>query len=206
MKLERLEPSRHKQGRILAFLEDGTLLKITEQEVLEYGLHAGMELDEPALTRLQGSAGASRAKAEAAALVGRRAMSRSDLEKKLREKGASAADARYAAEWMEAVGALNDADYAGLLVRHYAGLGYGPLRWREELRRRGIAPELWEDACAQAPSPADLAEQYLRDRFRRTVPDETERRRAAAALARRGFAWGDVKSALAAYGTELPEE
>ena len=53
------------------------------------------------------------------------------------EKGASQTEARYAAEWLEAIGALNDAEYAALLVRHCANLGYGPGRYRDELYRHG---------------------------------------------------------------------
>lgn len=199
MRVEKIQPSRHKKGRILLFLEDGSLLKITEQELLDFGLRPGDQLDEEVLTRLRASAAGSDARAQAAAMIGRRAMSRRDLEQKLRDKGASAGDAAYAAEWLEAIGALNDADYAALLVRHYAGLGYGPARYRDELRRHGIDRDLWEDAVAQAPDSGELAEQYLRDRFREKAPDEQERKRAAAALARRGFSWGDVKAALRAW-------
>ena len=206
MKIEKIQPSAHKQGRILVFLQDGSLLKITEEELLRFGLRPGDQLDEETLEQLKASAAGSDAKAQAAALVGRRAMSRADLEKKLRDKGASAADARYAAEWLEAIGAINDADYAALLVRHCADLGYGPARYREELRKHGVARELWEEAMDQAPDPALLAEAYLRDRFRKGPPDEQERRRAAAALARRGFSWGDAKAALSAWGTALPED
>lgn len=203
MRVERIEPSRHQKGRVLLFLEDGSLLKITEQELLDFGLRAGDRLDEETLTRLRTAAAGSDAKAQAAALIGRRAMSRSDLERKLREKGASAGDAAYAAEWLEAIGALDDGEYAAMLVRHCAGLGYGPARYREELRKHGIDRELWEDAMAQAPESTELAEQYLRDRFRGAVPDEKERKRAAAALTRRGFDWGTVKSAMRVY-EEIP--
>lgn len=67
-------------------------------------------------------------------------MSRRDLERKLREKGASEAEAHYAAEWMEAIGAINDADYAAALVRHCGEKGYGPARVREKLHEKGGAP------------------------------------------------------------------
>lgn len=205
MRIDRVQLSKHKAGRALVFLADGTLLKCTEREVLTFALHPGAELDEAALAALRASAGSSDAKAQAAALIGRRAMSRSDLEKKLRDKGASADEARYACEWLESIGALNDADYAALLVRHCARMGYGPARWRDELRRHGVDHALWDEAMEAAPSPGEVAEAYLRDRFKDTEPDEKERRRASDALSRRGFAWGDVKAALAAWGTELPE-
>ena len=146
MRIERIEASRHKRGRVLVFLEDGACLKITEQELLDFGLRAGDLLDQAALRRLKEAAGASNTKAAAADLVGRRAMSRRDLERKLREKGASEAEAHYAAEWMEAIGAINDADYAAALVRHCGEKGYGPARVREKLHEKGVPRELWEEA------------------------------------------------------------
>jgi len=196
MRVDRVAPSVHKKGRILLFLEDGSLLKITEQELLDFGLRPGDDLDEDTLSRLKAAAGASDVKGQAAAMIGKRAMSRFDLEKKLREKGASADDARYAAEWLEAIGAINDAEYAAALVRHYSGMGYGPARYREELQKHGIEKDLWEDALAQAPDGVEAAEQVLRNRFRNGISDEADRRRAANALARRGFDWGTVKEAL----------
>ena len=78
-------------------------------------------------------------------------MSRASLEKKLREKGASQAEARYAAEWLEAIGAIDDAGYAALLVPPYYGqMGYGPARVAGEAAGKGRPPELWEDALDQA--------------------------------------------------------
>ena len=68
MKIEKLEPSKHRKGRILVFLEDGSLLKITERELLDFDLHSGGTLDGDTLTRLQASACCSDAKAEAAAM------------------------------------------------------------------------------------------------------------------------------------------
>lgn len=206
MKIDRLERSRHVSGRVLVFLEDGSLVKVTEQELLDFGLRAGDELDGDTLERLRDAASGSDAKARAAALIGRRAMSRRDLERKLTEKGATQAEARYAAEWLEAIGALNDAEYAALLVRHCAHMGYGPARYRDELYKHGIDRELWDDAMDAAPDPAELVEEFLRDRFRKGPPDEKERRRAADALARRGFSWSDVKAGLSAWADGEPEE
>ena len=53
MRIERVEASKHKRGRVLVFLEDGACLKITEQELLDFGLRSGDELDEETLKRLK---------------------------------------------------------------------------------------------------------------------------------------------------------
>ena len=205
-RVERIEASRHKKGRVLVFLEDGACLKITEQELLDFGLRSGDQLDEGALERLKEAAGASNARASAAELIGRRAMSRRDLERKLREKGASEAEARYAAEWLEAIGALNDAEYAAALVRHCAQLGYGPARVREKLYEKGVPRELWEEALEELPADGGQVEDFLRSKLRGRIPDEKEKRRLTNALLRRGFPWGEVKAAWRRMGEEVQED
>ncbi len=206
MRVERIEASKHKKGRILVFLEDGACLKITEQELLDFGLRSGDELDEAALGRLKEAAGVSNTKAAAADLIGKRAMSRRDLERKLREKGASEAEARYAAEWLEAIGALNDAEYAAALVRHCAQLGYGPARVREKLYEKGVPRELWDEALEELPADGGQVEDFLRSKLRGRIPDEKEKRRLTNALLRRGFPWGEVKAAWRRMGEEVQED
>lgn len=206
MRIERLEASKHKRGRVLVFLADGACLKITEQELLDFGLRAGDELDDGTLTRLKQAAGVSNVKATAADLIGKRAMSRASLEKKLKEKGASEAEARYAAEWLEAIGAINDADYAALLVRHCADLGYGPARTREKLYEKGVPRELWDEALDQLPDNGEQIDRFLQSKLRGRMPDEKEKKRLTDALLRRGYSWGDVKAAWNRLGSETRED
>ena len=206
MRIERIEASRHKRGRVLVFLEDGACLKITEQELLDFGLRAGDDLDEETLAKLKEAAGVSNVKATAADLIGKRAMSRASLEKKLKEKGASEAEARYAAEWLEAIGAINDADYAALLARHYGEMGYGPQRVRDKLYEKGVPRELWEEALDQLPDNGEQIDRFLQSKLRGRTPEEKEKKRLTDALLRRGYSWSDVKAAWSRLGTAVEED
>ena len=192
MRIDRIEASRHKRGRVLVFLADGSLLKVTEQELLTFGLRSGDELDEETLGRLKEAAGVSNIKTTAADLIGRRAMSRRDLEKKLQEKGA--------------IGALDDAAYAAALVRHCGDMGYGPRRAREKLREKGVPQEFWEEALEELPPEGGQIDRFLQNKLRGRAPDEKEKKRLTDALLRRGFSWSEVKSAWSRYGSEIPEE
>ena len=206
MRIERVQASAHKKGRVLVFLEDGACLKITEQEALDFGLRTGDDLDGRRLEQLKKAASVSDVKATAADLIGRRAMSRRDLERKLQEKGASQAEARYAAEWLEAIGAINDADYAAILVRHCAGLGYGPARIREKLREKGVPRELWDEALERAEDPSKAIDAFLAKKLGDTPPEDRRAwKRASDALARRGYAWSDISEGLRRYGAEWEE-
>ena len=206
MRIDRIEASRHKKGRVLVFLEDGACLKITEQELLDFGLRGGDELSPAQLKKLKEAAGVSNTKATAADLIGKRAMSRANLEKKLREKGASEAEARYAGEWLEAIGALNDAEYAAIVARHYGQMGYGPRYVQEKLREKGVPRELWEDALEHLPEAAEQIDRYLTDKLRGQTPDPREKKRLTDALLRRGYGWGDVKAGWSRYGAEILED
>ena len=206
MRIERIEASKHKRGRVLVFLEDGTCLKITEQELLDFGFRAGDLLDEEILRRLKQAVGVSDTKATAAELIGRRAMSRAVLERKLQDKGASVAEARYAAEWMEAIGAINDAEYAAMLARHYASRNYGPARVRDKLYEKGVPRELWEDALQELPESGEQIDRFLEQKLRGRLPDEKEKKRLSDALLRRGYSWGDVKAGLNRLGAEIWED
>lgn len=205
MRIDRIEASKRKRGRVLVFLEDGACLKITEQELLDFGLRAGDELNESTQKRLKEAAGVSDVKATAADLIGRRAMSRANLEQKLQEKGASEAEARYAAEWLEAIGAIDDADYAALLANHCARQGYGPQRVKQKLFEKGVPRDLWDDALATLPDPAEAIDDYLRSK-RRGELDEKEKKRLSDGLLRRGFAWSDIRAGLNRLGAEVWEE
>ena len=71
MRIERIEASKHKRGRVLVFLADGVCLKITEQELLDFGLRAGDDLNEATLAKLKEAAGVSNVKATAADIIGK---------------------------------------------------------------------------------------------------------------------------------------
>ena len=196
MRIEAIKPSQRKKGRILVKLSDGSILRLTEDVVLVHGLRPGEELSEERLVSLRSDAAAAAVKAQAAELVGRRALSRRELEQKLRQKGAEEAAAHDAAEWLEDIGALDDGSYAAVVARHYAQMGYGPGRVRQELQRRGIGREHWEAALQELPDSAGAIAAYIEKRCRGAVPDERERRRIADGLLRRGFRWEEIRPAL----------
>ena len=199
MRLEEVKRYERRKGRLLVKLEDGDILRVTEEELLRFGLRAGMELDEEQLAALRASARASSAKAQAANIIGSRALSKHDLEKRLMKKGADEADAKAAADWLEGIGAVDDASYAAALARHYGERGYGPARVREELRRRGVPRELWDAALEELPDSGEVLDALIQKRCKGDLSDPKERKRTCDALLRRGFSWGEVRSAMGRY-------
>lgn len=205
MRIKEVKPSQRKKGRFLVILEDGDILRITEEELLRFGLRSGEELEEETLEALRSSAKTSQVKAQAAGMIGRRALSKSELQRRLIRGGAAEADAQAAADWLEDIGAVDDPAYAAAVVRDYGRRGYGSARIREELRRRGVPRELWEVALEELPDSEDILDDLIRKRCRGDLSDPREVKRLSDGLLRRGFSWSQVKEALSRY-TELPTE
>ena len=202
-RIERVEPSKHVKGRYLVFLDTGTLLKVGEQELLDFGLRPGQTLEVEELNRLISSSQDTAAKARAAKIIGARPLSKNELVNRLVSKGEGAASAQRAADWLEDLGAVNDGEYAKTVVRHYDRMGYGPQKLRDELYRRKVPREYWEEALTEARPQEEAVDAFLASKFRYREVTEQELQRQANALRRRGFGWEAIRAGLSRYEAEL---
>lgn len=203
MKIEKIEKSKHRQERILVYLEGGDLLRITESELLRFGLYVGLDIDGETVVKLQKAAAHSETRVRAANMISARPLSKKELTRKLRDKGASEADTADAADWLESIGALDDAAYAAMLVRHYSAMGYGEAKMRDELYCRGVPKELWDGALAQMPDAEAVIEKVIAQKTRGAAFDESGRRKLFDLLLRRGFSRQDIKNALSRLGETI---
>ncbi len=200
MRIEELKPSKRVQGRWLAVLEDGSILRVGEGEVIDFALYAGKELTQEEGQALAASARRTGLKEKALDLLTRKPMSRKELERKLGEWEAGEEEAAAICARMEELGFLNDAAYAVQVVRHYSAKGCGEHKLRDELYRRGVPRDLWEDALAQADDPADAIDAFVQKKLAGKEPDRKELKKVSDALMRRGYGWEDISAALRRFG------
>ena len=144
-------------------------------------------------------------KNKALRMLDRRDYSRAELVKKLLEKGEPQEDAEAVAERLAELGVVDDRRYAALVVRQYAGKGYGEKRVRAELTRRGVPRELLDVALADMPAQDDAVLTLLRRKLGGSF-DRADIRRATDALARKGYGWDEISSALQRLRDEIDEE
>ncbi len=195
---------RTRGDRAEVLFEDGTKLQSTKKTTLDFGLAKGSKLTDSEYAALCAASSKALARLRAMQLISLRDMSAKEMRRKLMEKGTCEQDAGDAAEWLQSLGYIDDARYAGLVVRHYAAKGYGASRIRAELSRRGVARELWGEALAELPEQSSAPLEFLRRRLRGGA-DEKDIKRAADALCRRGYSWEEIRSALECYRAELEE-
>jgi regulatory protein len=183
---------------------DGEPVKTTANVIAEFRLYSGKELEEQNLEEFRLRSALALAREHALEIVSRRAMSVKELCRKLAEKGYEESVIRSCAEWLVENRFLDDADYARLLVRHYAGKGYGTGRIRSEFIRRGIAKDLWEEAFEELPENAD--EQLARAMQNRLRGDYSRENisKVSASFFRKGYSWDQIRSALRTF-TDDPD-
>ena len=213
MRITKLLPSARIQGRWLCHLEDGTILRVTENEVACFGLYSGMELTEEVKGALEEAVRRGQVKERALRLLSGRPMSRKELVDKLtarprdREKEPVPPElAQEAADRLEELGYLNDAEYARTVVRHYAARGYGERKLRDELWKRGVPREHWDQALEEVQDPAEGMDALIRRKLMGRTPDRETLAKLSAALARRGYRWEDIRAALNRYGGDFEDD
>jgi len=202
MVIQELKPSKRVEGRWLAVLEDGSILRVGEGEVIDFALYIGKELSEEEAVCLQDAARRSGLKTKAIELLMRKPQSRKELGRRLLEWEASEEEAAAICDRMEELGYLNEREYAGRIVRHYAGKGFGERKLRDELYRRGIPKELWEEALDQIEDNSQAIDDFLAKKLKGDH-DPKAIKRVSDALARRGYSWSEISDALRRYGMEV---
>ena len=116
MRIEHLAGSPDRAGRYLLRFEDGTTMRLYRQTVEDFGLYAGLELEDVQLQKLQTAAGEMSAKMRAVRIVSASSVSRRDLEQRLIQKGEDPQQARKAVQWMSDLDLVDDAKTAEQIV------------------------------------------------------------------------------------------
>jgi len=192
----------------LIVLEDGRRFRVDAEEVARLGLEPGVVLAPPALLLLESRDAYRRARETALRLLGARPRSTAELRARLRRAGAPLESVVSVITDLTNDGYLNDLEFARAWVQNRLAVRpCGALRLRSELREKGVASSLIEQAirevCGEeeaaaanaAGGPAetgeerrarDLVERRLRAYAR--LAWDARIRRLAGLLQRRGFA------------------
>ena len=180
---------------ITVIFADETEVKSTLGVVTELRLFSGKELDDREMEALIRDSRRALMREKALEIVSQRQMSAKELNRKLRDKGADEETADYCVQWITERGLIDEERYAAAIVRHYAAKGYGEGRLRQELQRRGVPRELWEDALEQMPEDTTKLDRLVASKLR--DPDDRDAvRKLSASLYRRGFSGDEIREAL----------
>lgn len=184
--------------RIIIHFDDGTEMKSTLSAITDARIYSGKELDTTQFQKLKHLSERHLAFNKAADMLSRRLMSEKELRDKLSLKGFEDDTIEYCIHKLIDLRLINDEYYASAIVRHYSAKSYGIGRIREELRRRGICRELWDNALAEIPESEEKISKFISTHLKDST-DKKQIKKVTDSLLRRGFSWEEIKSALRNY-------
>ncbi len=189
-------------GKFIVGFSDGSEMKLSLDIVADLSLFRGQELDKEEFLRLKSRAELSKCKERALRMIGARPLSKKELFDRLIEKGETPDNAEECIEWLAERHYLDDAQYAGMIVQHYAAKGYGIQKVKSELYRHGVPKSLWDEAIEEMPETDDKAFDLLCRKLKNDEPDRAELKKATDMLFRRGFTWDEIKAAVSRFNAE----
>ena len=178
----------------------------------ELGLSVGQEWTDELAERVAGTAVYDKAFRAATRRLARRAMSRQEVDRKLRGLEFDAAVRERVLARLDELDLLDDAAYARMLVRDtLARRPAGPRLLQQKLMQKGIARDIIDAVIAentgdqrdQTEAAVALAHKRLRS-MARLAPD-ARRRRLYGVLMRRGFDSDTIKAAMEQVGEDVLE-
>ena len=194
MTITAIEPRRRQMCAL--FIDGEYVMNLDAQTLIENRFDVGREIDDDELKEIIEKSNERRAKDKALWLISYRSHSKKELFDKLR-RDFDEDSAQKAVDRMQELGLINDGEFAKAYARK---LVYGKkmsLRAAEfELHRKGIDNITAEQVLSGLEYDAQTQIIEFISKKYRNIEDEKVRRRAVAALQRKGYGWDDIKQAI----------
>ncbi|GMR13146.1 MAG: hypothetical protein BMS9Abin29_1346 [Gemmatimonadota bacterium] len=216
MIIVRVELLRRKRERVLLHLDSGEPVELALEVLERRGLGPGDAVASRTLRTLVEQDAKWRVRQAALHLLSYRIRGTEELRRRLGQKGFRAPLIKQCLETLSEHGLLDDRAFAASYARsHISARPRGPFRIEQELRKKGVAPEVAHDAVegvleAEGITESALARKALEKWIRSQSLDtlnalvspppspvrEKVRRRLYGFLTRRGFSPGTTRAAV----------
>lgn len=199
-KITAIEPQKRRGNRRSIYVNGEFVAGVGEEVVVDLGLKVGQQVDGEKLAEVLRAEEIRRAREAALTLLDYRSRTEKELERRLLQKGYPEDVIARVIEQLENVDLVNDGRFAAdWVASRIASRPIGRSRMNWELRRKGVAPELVEEALEQVDEDKefdmalDLAARKLGGD---SIKDQESKRKLAGYLQRRGFHWEIVSRVL----------
>lgn len=190
------------------FIDDEYGFTVTADFWYSSPFHSGDQINEGELKQLETKAEDRKAFNKALNIICRRDHSERELTEKL-SKTLDKVSAEAAVKKATDLGLVNDETFAVKYAQElYSRKGFAPARIRIELLRKGISRDLADEVADGIEfNPQERIAQLLNsNRFARQLMDEKGRERTCNSLARLGYNYSDIRSAMREIDIEIPDD
>lgn len=197
-----IKPTQRDPDRVSVHVDGKFTAAISVRSAADLGLAVGRACDAGLLERLQRTAAVDKAVRQSLTRLGRRMLSRGQLDRKLKDSGYDEPTRAAALDRLTDVGLLDDRAFAEALVHDLRRRRpAGPNLLRQKLYEKFVPRPVIDAVLAELADPqsdADAAAQLARQRADQLqhVDPVARRRRIWALLARRGFDPHTIRDAM----------
>lgn len=207
MKITEISPQKKQKNRCNIYADGQFVLGITEHTAAQYGLHTGMEWNSRLQLTLAQEDAFFCAREAAYSLLAASAKSEAQITTALERKGFDADTVAKTVALLRTQGYLNDRELAVSLVKR--NNAYGRLALAQKLRQKGVSREDAEEALEELSEEDELsaaAALAQKNLYRyASLPEREKRAKLLQLLARRGFSWDIIHSAVNECTEDLSE-
>ncbi len=194
MKISSIKIGKRDKEKLVIYTECGKCISARVDDA--YMLRTGDEISTSRAEELEVLYKKTLAKKSAAKTLARRSVSKCELSKKLADKGFSQEEAEEAVGWFEERGFLDDDSYADGLVSYYVSRGYGDMRIRQELSRRGIERDICDEKLRSLPERTEDISRLIERKLGGETVSPDKKKKIVAFLSRRGFRYDEIRAAF----------
>lgn len=202
MVITAIEPRRKRLSAV--YIDGEFALKLDTETLITERVKVGAEIDDDELLELIKKSDARRAKEKALWLISYRDHSEGELRQKLsKDYGEEAVDA--AVSKLSDLGFINDESFAKRYAESLTSKHLSSRQINQKLRQKGLD----RDLCSDTIEGLQLDEKeeiraLINKKYLKKLQTQDDLRRTVAALQRRGFSYGDIRSVINEF-TEFEE-
>ena len=195
--MERVVSVRRAHGVAYVTLTDERVFTLPSAVYSNHRLYEGEPFDETVYARLMALFAYPAALERAGKLLSAKEYSEQEIGKKLRASAYDEETITRVLNRLKEAGFLSDARFAGLYAQSRMKK-HGRARVMQELKQKGVAAEDVKDALAafSEEDEVKVAAKQAAKLLKNKTPSPDDKRRALAALARRGFSYSVARRAL----------
>ena len=214
MRITKIETQKRKTGRRNIYVDGRFAVGISEETLLRLSLRTGDETTAKQLKAIGAVEGLVKTKKAALHFLSYRARTVRELQKRLRQKDFTLADIKQVVSELKETGLLDDGEFARIYIHdRLAVRPIGRRMLKQKLLFHGVEGPVADQALdeafssfSQEEAAIELARKFVRLRGKSISDPVKLRNRLAGFLARRGFPWEVIRSALRTVGSEAYEE
>lgn len=208
MKITDVVPQQKNKNRVSVFVDGEYSFSLDGADALRLGVKIDAEITDKDIEVYNLESNLSKAKAKAFDIVSRKQVTERELRLKLADKGYDKMICDIVIETMREYNYINDADYCETFLEYAKSKGWGILKIRSELKRRGVDDKTVNTALEEfSDCPEDRVYDILCRKFADIdIKDFKQKQKIMRFFGTRGFDFESIQNAIGRFEAETGED